>query len=287
MPHRDEQEAGSENQTVSSRKAQANRQNASKSTGPKTPRGKQHSRMNALKHGLFAMDLYISTITEWEDRDEYRNLLKRLARDYQPVGAAEELEVHRIASCWWKLSRAWRYESAEIAGELVRKQALTSPGQFSSEDQVRYVLLKEAESEITSTGKISDKLKEEMFADAGLRRLWDSAQKEYEEFYLRRTGLSAAQMTKAKEAKPDVRTSLLLGTTRQAANVLARQYSMVLSETAKLAHDQAAILRSDSLDKVLRAEAAAERSLNHAINRLERLQQRRRGDEVPARSVFA
>lgn len=80
------------------------------------------------------------------------------------------------------------------------------PEEFSSEDQVRYVLLKEAESEITATRKISDKLKQEMFADNGLRKLWDSAQKEYEDFYLRRTGSSAAQMTKAMEAKPDVRT---------------------------------------------------------------------------------
>ena len=151
--------------------------------------------MNALTHGLFAMDLYVSTITEWEDRDEYRNLLKRLSRDYQPAGAAEEMEVQRIALCWWRLSRAWRYESAEIAGELIRKQVLKKPQQFSSEDQVRYVLLKEAESEITATGKISDKLKEEMFADAGLRKLWDFAQKEYEEFYLRRTGLSAARVS--------------------------------------------------------------------------------------------
>jgi hypothetical protein len=44
-----------------------------------------------LKHGLFAMDLYIAALTKWEDPDEYRKLLERLADSYQPVGVAEEL----------------------------------------------------------------------------------------------------------------------------------------------------------------------------------------------------
>ncbi len=44
---------------ISPRKIAANRQNALKSTGPKTPQGKAYSRTNALKHGLFAMDLSV------------------------------------------------------------------------------------------------------------------------------------------------------------------------------------------------------------------------------------
>ena len=67
-------------------------------TGPKTPRGKRYSRRNALKHGLFALDLYVATITEWEDPDKYQNLLSRLAEYHMPEGDAEELEVQRIAS---------------------------------------------------------------------------------------------------------------------------------------------------------------------------------------------
>ena len=37
---------------TSDKQAQANRRNALKSTGPKTPEGKDAVRLNALKHGL-------------------------------------------------------------------------------------------------------------------------------------------------------------------------------------------------------------------------------------------
>lgn len=44
--------------TLSRQKIEANRRNALKSTGPKTLRGKNYSRINALKYGLFAKDLF-------------------------------------------------------------------------------------------------------------------------------------------------------------------------------------------------------------------------------------
>jgi hypothetical protein len=42
-----------------------------------------------------------------------------------------------------------------------------------------------------------------------------------------------------------------------------------------------AIPNGDAMDKIIRYEAAAERSLGRALDRLERLQRRRMGDAVP------
>ena len=48
---------------VSPRKRLANRRNAKKSTGPKTPEGKRRSGRNAVKHGLLSRDLVVTSAT--------------------------------------------------------------------------------------------------------------------------------------------------------------------------------------------------------------------------------
>ena len=97
--------------TISERKLKTNRENSKKSTGPKTLRGKAYSRRNALKHGLFARQ-FMDFIAQLEDPVEWEELLNGLYDQYGPVGKAEELEVERVALCWWRLKRAWRYENA-------------------------------------------------------------------------------------------------------------------------------------------------------------------------------
>ncbi len=54
--------------------------------------------------------------------------------------------------------------------------------------------------------------------------------------------------------------------------------ALAAAESAKLANDLEAIPRAEALDRLLRAEAATERSLNRANDRLERLQRRRKGE---------
>lgn len=54
MPTHVDEETESEMQVASTRKIEANRQNALKSTGPRIPRDRTYSRGNALTHGLTA-----------------------------------------------------------------------------------------------------------------------------------------------------------------------------------------------------------------------------------------
>ena len=81
-------------QTISERKLIANRQNAKKSTGPKTLRGKAYSRSNALTRGLFCRSLRDCEALA-EDPQEYERMLKGLREQHQPIGEAEEIEVSK------------------------------------------------------------------------------------------------------------------------------------------------------------------------------------------------
>lgn len=90
------------------RQIEANRRNASKSTGPVTPEGKERSRANALRHGLTA-ETVIATL---EDIEDYKSFELAVASDYDAQSAVERELVLRLASILWRLRRATGIESA-------------------------------------------------------------------------------------------------------------------------------------------------------------------------------
>ena len=79
---------------TSARKAEANRQNALKSTGPKTPAGKAAVRLNALTRGLLSEEILLPG----EDEVALRELAESLRTELQPVGELETLLVGRVTS---------------------------------------------------------------------------------------------------------------------------------------------------------------------------------------------
>src|ERR1700722_13705538 len=98
-------ESRPEKPLVSSRKVEANRRNARKSTGPRTSRGKAFSSRNALKHGLFIR--HTDSFLEEEDPEEFQRHYARLRNELLPVGFSEEAEVEHIAIGWLRLQRLW------------------------------------------------------------------------------------------------------------------------------------------------------------------------------------
>jgi hypothetical protein len=102
----------------SQRRIEANRRNAKRSTGPRTPRGKKIVSRNALKHGLLAREVVISGGDGEESQQEFDALVARLQKHYRPSGAMEEMLVERIVTCWWRLARVHRAETGEIRKEL-------------------------------------------------------------------------------------------------------------------------------------------------------------------------
>jgi hypothetical protein len=80
----------------------ANRENARKSTGPKTVLGKCIASRNATRHGFYAT----SVLLPEEDADEFVRLGRRLALAYNPCGVLEEEQVRTIIETRWQLRRA-------------------------------------------------------------------------------------------------------------------------------------------------------------------------------------
>jgi hypothetical protein len=87
---------------TSFRQIEANRRNARKSTGPVTQEGKQHSRCNALRHGLTAE----TVIGALEDAEDYKAFEAAVAAGFDAETAVERELVLRLASLLWRLRRA-------------------------------------------------------------------------------------------------------------------------------------------------------------------------------------
>src|SRR5580692_3790598 len=79
----------------------ANRQNAQHSSGAKTEVGRNHSRMNALRHGLTGQ---VTTMTD-EDRAAHDQFSEALIKDLAPEGAMETQLAQRVATDSWRLNR--------------------------------------------------------------------------------------------------------------------------------------------------------------------------------------
>ena len=80
----------------------ANRQNAQKSTGPKTEEGKSASSQNALKHGLTARQDVIAA----ESQELYDFRRDQMFADLAPTGPIEAMLAERIVSLSWRLDRS-------------------------------------------------------------------------------------------------------------------------------------------------------------------------------------
>src|ERR1039457_1019770 len=97
----------------------ANRANAQKSTGPRSPEGKSASRFNALKHGIDAASLVIPG----EDPAEYDALAAEYSGEFRPQSPSEFFHVETMLRADWQKIRLQRVEA-----DLFRTLLAESPG---------------------------------------------------------------------------------------------------------------------------------------------------------------
>jgi hypothetical protein len=93
---------------VSPKRLAANRANAAKSTGPRTPQGKARSSQNARKH-IFTASTF--AVVRLEDLQEIARLRDDLIAVYQPVNSQELFALERVALAQHSILRGARLES--------------------------------------------------------------------------------------------------------------------------------------------------------------------------------
>ncbi len=115
------------------RRAEINRQNAQKSTGPKSETGKMNSRINSLKNGsrTVIVDFTNSAglaMLSGEDAAEYREMVAEYSRYLAPRDRVESGIVQRIVDAQWRMVRNSKLQTLELEACLSEVREIEHPG---------------------------------------------------------------------------------------------------------------------------------------------------------------
>jgi hypothetical protein len=105
---------------------EANRANATHSTGPTTGEGKTTSSRNAFKHGLTSTDLCVSP----DQQEEFDAFKDELIEDLCPENAVQFVLFNQVLSASWRLLRCDRTEAAILSA--TGADPLLSPAQLAT-----------------------------------------------------------------------------------------------------------------------------------------------------------
>ena len=111
-------DSSSSSPSISKARLDANRRNAQKSTGPRTPAGKARSALNAVTHGLRA----VRAVTFDEPAETFEAVVRQLNREWRPGSVVEVALVEQIAELLWRRRRVAAVE-AELLEATERRGA--------------------------------------------------------------------------------------------------------------------------------------------------------------------
>ena len=124
---------------VSNNKVRANRENAKKSTGPRTVSGKDKVSGNALTHGLTAEKHVIIG----ESIDEFNTFKESMFQVYKPKGVCEEEIFIKLIELLWRLRRVGLIETGIYGNEILEYDADTYKPKAS--DKITHVDFKQGD----------------------------------------------------------------------------------------------------------------------------------------------
>lgn len=108
---------------ATSKQIAANRRNAQKSIGPKTPEGRAIVSRNAITHGLTAARAVVLP----EEQAEFDRFAAALRAEWGPQGPAEQFHVDRMIDCAWRLQRVTRLETGVLLALRQKEAGVPAP----------------------------------------------------------------------------------------------------------------------------------------------------------------
>lgn len=119
---------------TSERQIAANRRNAQRSTGPRSPEGREISSRNSQRHGVLSQRV----TTDVEENELYERMFNSFMDEYGPRSGTEILLVERLANLFWRERRLIQTERSQLslqqsdiyAASMAKDQSLTLTDQL-------------------------------------------------------------------------------------------------------------------------------------------------------------
>ena len=278
---------------------------ARRATGPRTPSGKERSKYNALKHGVFSSVV----VLKGESRAEYESLLSGPQETFQPEGTLEEALVKKLAMTLWRHNRLIQAETAEIQSavefmEWDQQHAQQQEAEeIGSEAELEYQgglirkiqnprvlecclkLLKELREAIEQKGFQSEDqvILQRVYGEEDQEHLSENLYDNYR-IWFQTAGVSDAERLANGYASPEGCVRNVLEEIDEEIGRLKRYQKTlgtILAQRAKLDAVRRTLPEGPILDRLLRYEAHLERVFDRTLSQLERLQRIRQGQPVP------
>jgi hypothetical protein len=272
-------------------------------TGPRTTLGKERSKRNALKHGIFSS----AALLEGEHRAEFDAIRNGLRENVQPKGTLEEMLVEKLALFAWRYRRVLTAETAEIQRAIKsvawEVEQLADGATKNSEHRIPYEagliqrisnpevlercleLLKELRDTIEDDGFDVESASEILTKLYGLfsRDKWKQTLFDSYLVWSSTAHCSEEERQQHGYATPKQCKKIILEEIEGEIKRLERYRSAHASmecEKRKLEVFRQHVPRTSEFDHLLRYEASLERGFDRTLTQLERLQRLRLGQPV-------
>jgi hypothetical protein len=272
--------------------------------GPRTAIGKERSKRNAVKYGIFAKEVLLPN----EQKTEFGALLEGLRNDRLPQGTLENLLVEKLASLFWRYKRMLGAERGEIqleetmhsldedtrecreAAELLdSEEGRTAPLILRHDNRVvvaRCVEMLRALKDMVevrgSEPKFDLDILKRVYGDLAIFTQTVPSIVMY--------GLWAYEYSRGDHQRPETlahlaeaKAKFLIALDKEISEY--KSWLLQNEETSILREARESVCRQvpvpQKLDRLLRYSASLERDIDRTLNQLERVQRIRRGQPAP------